>query len=189
MFEGTRLSNMNIGQYVNSKKFYPVVINNIQSLLQDNYGEANDCTLTSITTVIHYFLSQEGTYDIYKNVEKIARKHGYFGSYGTPSLMIPCVYQKSLNKYSISKKVKTFYLKDIGYTFEQIKKEIANHNPILLNLWKDGRNYYKNHTVLIVGYLEINNYKLLVVYDNWSLGMSYIDYSLLSTTSSISIIK
>ena len=189
MFEGKRLSNTNIGQYINSTKFYPVIINNIQSLLQDNYGKGNDCTLTSITTVIKYFLPKENILDIYNEVEKIAKKHGYFGSYGTPSLMISCVYQKSLNKYSINKKIKSYYLKGIGFNFDQIKRDINNHNPVLLNLWKDGRNYYKNHTVLIVGYLEKNNHKILAVYDNWNLGISYIDYDLLSTTSSINIIK
>lgn len=57
---------------------------------------------------------------------------------------------------------------------------------MLLNLWNDGRNYYKNHSVLIIGYkITENNDFILTIYDNWYKHNSYIDYNKLSIISSI----
>jgi len=56
---------------------------------------------------------------------------------------------------------------------------------MLLNMLNDGTGYYKGHTVLIIGYLELKNDFLLIVLDNWNKDISYIDYNKLSTISSI----
>ena len=58
-------------------------------------------------------------------------------------------------------------------------------------MYSDGRNYYSNHSVLIVGYREypLNNSKkairFLIVQDNWNKNVSFIDYDKLSIVSSI----
>ena len=52
-------------------------------LLQSDYGEANDCTLTSITTVIHSWLPSLDVNMIYNQVENIAKQYGYSGVKGT----------------------------------------------------------------------------------------------------------
>ena len=50
----------------------------------------------------------------------------------------------------------------------------------------DGRNYYINHSVIIVGYMEYtSNCKMLIVYDNWDESVSYIDFNKLSKISCI----
>ena len=185
MFEGTRLSNKNLSQYVSSTEYHPIIINGVPNLLQNNYGKDNDCTITSITALIKYLQPNREIQAIYNEVEKIAKRHGYTGFYGTPSLMISCVFKKTLKYFQTGLRSKTKILKNIGFTFEDIQAQINNHNPVLLNLWEDGRNYYKNHSVLIVGYFIVNGYKLLIVYDNWNLGISYIDYNKLSIISSI----
>ena len=61
---------------------------------------------------------------------------------------------------------------------------------MILNLSTDGRNYYKDHSVLIIGYREIklsNNKKMffLKIKDNWTKETTYIDYSKLSVICSI----
>ena len=56
-------------------------------------------------------------------------------------------------------------------------------------MWKDGLEYYKNHSVLIVGYLQTVDKKMLVIYDNWFKSVSYIDYDKLSVISSIQVFK
>ena len=80
-------------------------------------------------------------------------------------------------------------MKGIGFNWDFIKGNLDyNDTPIILNLWKDGRNYYYNHTVLIIGYAESENKKMLVVYDNWFKYICYIDYDKLSIICSIQYI-
>lgn len=188
MFEKQRLSSLNVSDYLGYKVYNLKIIPQVPCLLQNDYGKDNDCTLTSITTVLKYYKRTIDIQDIYNTVETIAKVYGYTGFYGTPNISIKAIYNKLLNKFNIPKKVKEYLFKNIGFTFEKIQNEIDKDNLVLLNLWKDGRNYYKNHTVLIVGYLQIEDKKLLAVYDNWNYGISYIDYNLLSKISSIHIL-
>ena len=174
MFEKQRISDFNIKEYLGTtdtpcKK----QILSVPQLLQNDYGEACDCTLTSITAVIKFFRYDYKVEDIYNWVEKIAKAYGY----------------KSLQGFGINDYVPySRYLKGLCYDYEIIKREIDYNKPILLNLWKDGRDFYKNHTVLIIGYLYINNKRMLIVQDNWYRTISYIDYDLLSAFSSVQIL-
>lgn len=161
-------------------------INDISPLLQDDYGKDNDCTLTSITTVIKWLKPSLSINNIYNNVEKIAKKFLYTGNFGTLTLTIKSIYKQSLQVFGINKKVKSYYLKNIGFNKDIIINNINNNQPVLLNLWNDGRNYYKNHSVLIIGYkITENNDFILTIYDNWYKHNSYIDYNKLSIISSI----
>ena len=62
-------------------------LKNFQCLNQNNYGEDNDCSLTSITACIYYLNKNKYSIkDIYLTVEKIASKYGYTGIKGTSPL-------------------------------------------------------------------------------------------------------
>lgn len=190
MFEKQRLYDSNIEKYAKWPGLTKLkTVPGIQSLLQNDYGEANDCTLTSITCVIKWMRPSLNVNDIYNKVEQTAKKYGYKGNRGTPSLVIKSLYQNIINAFNLKKKVHSRYLKDIGYGFNYIKKEIDEFQPVILNLWKDGRDFYKNHTVLIIGYLEIAEKRFLAIYDNWYYGISYIDYDKLSLISSIDFLE
>lgn len=60
---------------------------------------------------------------------------------------------------------------------------------MILSVLNDGRNYYKNHSVTIIGYniVKTQNRKLnmILIYDNWSTEISYVDYNKLNIISSI----
>lgn len=185
MLEKRRLSDKNLNQYAPGVPSEKNTIKGIPSLLQNDYGGDQDCTLTSITSVIKWFKPEVAINTIYNEVERIAKKHLYTPNYGTMSIVIRSVYTQALRSFQINNKVNSRYFKNIGYCFRFIKEEIDKGHPVLLNLWKDGREYYKNHSVLIVGYTVIGQYQLLQIYDNWSKGISYIDYDKLSTISSI----
>lgn len=190
MYEKQRLSNSNIEKYAGQPGLTKLkTVPGIKSLLQNDYGEANDCTLTSITCVIRWMRPSVSANDIYNQVEKTAKNYGYKGNYGTPTLVIKGIYQKIINAFGLKKKVHSRYLKNIGFGWNYIKKEIDEHQPVLLNLWKDGRDFYKNHTVLIVGYLEIAEKRFLAIYDNWYHGVSYIDYDKLNAICSIDFLE
>ena len=190
MFDGQRLSKENLSIYCGGADYFQRTIGNIKPLLQNDYGEDNDCTITSITTIIHSWVSHIDINFIYNQVEAIARKYGYNGINGTNPIVIKQVYQKSLKTFQIPYVVNSRYMKGIGFTWNFIKDRIDHsNNPILLNLWKDGRNYYYSHSVVIVGYANTYNKKFLVVYDNWIKDYSYIDYDKLSLISSIQVIN
>lgn len=163
-------------------------IANVLALLQKDYGEEQDCTLTSMTALMQYY-TQKDIKELYANIEKTARKLGYRGNVGTNPLVIRTLMQTLCVKYHLKKTCYSCYLKGIGYTINLIKKLVNKNIPIILNLSKDGRNYYENHSVLIVGYKEIiapnKTYFLLKIQDNWNKEITYIDYAKLHMISSI----
>ena len=94
------------------------------------------------------------------------------------------MFQNIINKtFNVKSQVR--YLKGVGYNWNIIKNNIQNNIPMILSLWNDGRNYYKNHSVIIVGFNEFKTKKILTVYDNWHETLSYIDYDKLSIISCI----
>ena len=189
MFERQRINKDNLSIYLHEQNYYQKILGNIQPLLQRDYGEANDCTLTSITTVIHSWLPFVDVNTIYTQVETIAKRHGYTGMKGTQPTVIKTIYQESLNAFKIPYRARSKYLKGVGFSWNFIKDNFNYVNiPIILNIWKDGRNYYHNHTVLVIGFVESYGKKMLAVYDNWFKDVSYIDYDKLNTICSIQYI-
>lgn len=201
VFPNKRISSLNIQDYI--AEMYPelfwgtcyeVVLNDIPALLQKDYGEANDCTLTSLTAIgVFLKKNQKTANEIYKVVEHFAKHYGYTGTAGTNPFVIKRIFDSVLTVLSVYKDTKVRYLKNIGYNFSLIKKTLDAGNPLILSMHSDGRQYYQNHSVLIIGYKEyklsnINTQKIkrfLMVQDNWTKEVSFIDYDKLSIISSI----
>lgn len=201
VFPNKRISSLNIQDYI--AEMYPelfwgtcyeVVLNDIPALLQKDYGEANDCTLTSLTAIgVFLKKNQKTANEIYKVVEHFAKHYGYTGTAGTNPFVIKRIFDSVLTILSVYKDTKVRYLKNIGYNFSLIKKTLDAGNPLILSMHSDGRQYYQNHSVLIIGYKEyklsnISTQKIkrfLMVQDNWTKEVSFIDYDKLSIISSI----
>ena len=201
VFPNKRISSLNIQDYI--AEMYPelfwgtcyeVVLNDIPALLQKDYGEANDCTLTSLTAIGVFLKKKQKTAnEIYKVVEHFAKHYGYTGTAGTNPFVIKRIFDSVLTVLSVYKDTKVRYLKNIGYNFSLIKKTLDAGTPLILSMHSDGRQYYQNHSVLIIGYKEyklsnINTQKIkrfLMVQDNWTKEVSFIDYDKLSIISSI----
>lgn len=183
-----RISRYDLTQYVKSKTGKTKIIRvktiaKFPMLLQNNYGLDQDCTLTSITALAQYKnqFPDYKTEDIYSCVEQVALKYGYDGNKrGTNPLVI----RNIINKIFLTKsKIKIF--KNLGYNFETIVEQINKNNPIVLSLYKSGNGSYDNHTVSILGYVEYEGAKMLIIADNWYKDYSYIDYDKLSFISQI----
>lgn len=198
-FNNKRLWNGNIREYLKKKYKGTKVIKctsskllNFKPLLQDDYGEAGDCTLTSLTACVNYYLANSKPIEeIYNYVEKIAKKWGYKGNIGTFPLFIQRIYNQTLKHFPCAKKrTAQGYIKGVGFNFNTIKNILNKNTPIVLSIKNDGRNYYTNHTITIVGYMiySINNKhtaNILVVYDNWTKSESFIDFDVLPIMASI----
>ena len=177
------ISNTNLIEYVNKEtQINSKLINGFKPILQDKYGGTNDCTICSITAIQSYRENYKRSFQLlYNLIEKTAKNYCYNSeSFGT----IPFTIKNIINKtFNVKSQVR--YLKGIGYNCNIIKNNIQNNIPMVLSLWNDGRNYYKNHSVIIVGFNEFKTKKILTVYDNWHETLSYIDYDKLSRISCI----
>jgi hypothetical protein len=62
--------------------------------LQNDYGEASDCSITSMTATIRYYLNNSlAPLDIYNQVERYAKCYGYNGvKRGTNPLTIKKIF-------------------------------------------------------------------------------------------------
>lgn len=194
-----RIDQKNLKDYL--KKTYggnPVrqhqrILDNFTPLLQKDYGGENDCTLTSMTAIVN-FLSKgkHQVQDIYKCVEKYALKYFYTGDNGTPTITTRKIFEEISKVYKLSKP-EAKYGKDLGYTFANIKKQIGYNNPMILSMNSDGKNYYKNHSITVVGFeiWKVGNKEvhMIAVYDNWYSSISYVDYDKISIISTIHYIK
>lgn len=158
-----------------------------KALLQKDYGKAQDCTLTSLTYIVQSMIRNCQVEEIYDNVEASALKHGYNGDKnGTNPLVIKRIMMQVFSNYGINKRCKSGYMKGIGWSYKSLKSILRNGNKYaILNLSNDGRGYYKNHSVTVIGYVEYENHRFITVYDNWNNSVSYIDYNKLSAISSI----
>lgn len=148
------------------------------ALLQKDFGKAKDCTLTSLAFL--YGVER------YPQVERIAERHGYDGDlHGTNPLTIKKIMQECNRQFGVGGTCHAKYGKGIGYTYKSIKDLIDGGTYVLLSLLDDGRKYYHNHTVTVIGYEEYERGRFLLVYDNWNSYVSYIDYDKLSFISSV----
>ena len=126
--------------------------------------------------------------DVYFRVEKYAKQYGFRGK-GTLPIFIKNIFDKTLKEFGVNRKTKSGYLKCIGYDFDRIRSLIDSNIPMVLSINKDGRNYYNNHSITVIGYLiyQVDNAlePMLLVYDNWNTQACVVDYKALSMISSI----
>ena len=147
-------------------------------LLQKNFGEDYDCTLTSLAAIFgeeHYEL-----------IESFAKDYGYDGKKrGTSPLVVASIMQRVMEELGIEGTARSRYGKGVGFSWTFIGKLLSRGHHVVLNLYRDGRGYYKNHSVLVVGIAKYGPHRLLAVYDNWNSGVSYVDYDKLCMIASI----
>lgn len=150
-------------------------LKNFRCLDQDNYGEDNDCTLTSLTAVIDFYLAHtKQVPEIYTTVENTARKYGYTGIKGTDPWFIRRLFNELLRKfYFTNNKTSVRYFKNMGFTYETICDQIDKCNPVIMNVWNAGK--YHNHTITVIGYDRTN--KTLTVADNWGVRPQVLRWS------------
>lgn len=153
----------------------------LKGLLQKNYGKRLDCTLTSLACI---FGEQ-----YYGDIEKIALRYGYDGDKkGTNPLVVKAITKEFMRRWDVPGKAKSAYGKGVGWTWHTVKDIVSRDIPLVLNLWKDGRGYYKDHSVVIIGAEEYEKARFLLVLDNWHETVSLIDFDKLCIISSINYI-
>ena len=194
-----RIAASNVNKYVQDK--YGEIQNKISNeilglcaLLQNDFEGQNDCTLISATEItrfysVHYYPEKV----VYDTVKTVAIKYGYAGWHGTFSITVNKIVNKINQMYNIPKKSKSGYLKGIGYSIKTIMDNINNKIPMILNMSNDGRGYYKNHSVTVVGYNDYTvkgkHIYMLRIHDNWTNQDSFIDYQKLCLISSLNYCK
>lgn len=175
---------------VTQEKELPII-----PFLQNDWGDSNDCTIISISTILYQMYNHQKDFSqIYNIVVKYAKQYGYKDSSGTLPFFNKAIFEKSIKEFENKDvRVKTKYLKNIGFTYTDIVKLINSGTLFTLSLFKDGRGYYENHTVNIAGYkictIGQKQMRFLIVYDNWSREKRYIDFDKLNTICCINYIN
>ncbi len=211
-YDGQPLTDKNIGNYILSNELNATNIRlreikelDVKPFLQKDFRTLEqDCTFTSILTCVHYFYPQvadvQTIYDVALNIYK--REYPQYQKVkGTVPFAIRSVYNEiykyfKLHFYTIRSK----YVNKIGFSYKDIKTQIDNGIPVILSFYNDRRKYYKNHTVTVIGYAEfemdnmdpvlsrikpIKTKNMLIIYDNWSTDIRYLDLDLIGPVSSI----
>lgn len=154
----------------------------LKGLLQKSYGKAQDCTLTCLACI--YGEQWYGT------IERIALKYGYNGDKkGTNPLTVKAITRELLKTLHEPGKPRSAYGKIVGWNWQTVKNLAGRGIPIILNLWDDGRKYYHDHSVTVVGVEEYERARFLLVLDNWNETISLIDYRKLSLFSSVNWVE
>ena len=157
-------------------------------LLQKNYGLPYDCTLTSITTLIHNLPRSNYIPNyVYGIVEKQAKKYFYDGNkFGTLPVFIKNIINASLKALGRTEKSAVGYLKGVGFNFNTIKKLIDDDKIVILSIATEKQHKYNNHTVTVIGYDDNQN---LILADNWTKTAQLFNYNRLNTMSCINYLK
>ncbi len=165
------------------KQTYRKLLTPYRALLQKNYGKTKDCTLTCLACI--YGAGH------YASIERIAEKYGYDGeTHGTYPVTVKAITKAFLAEWNLPGKPKSAYGKGVGWRWSTLKTLIGDRStPVILNLWRDGRDYYNNHSVTVIGLEEYENARFLLIYDNWYEAVSLIDYNKLSIASSINWVQ
>lgn len=183
-------------KYLKDRYGGTITLSSQKTLPMENFRQAdlaknaNNCSLTAITRILYYYYNagytkiDDNYIDIYREVEKVAKKYGYTASKGTFPTKINNIVEDVLKGYGYSKsKCKGVY---VWYFGTHIKNEIDDKKPVIMNI---ARGYYGNHTVTVCGYavykrtkktlgIKITKtYRMIQVYDGWSSDKKYIDYS------------
>lgn len=197
-YTGKRLTVSNAFGYLKEIKFATrlaasrVKTIKMSSFLQEDFGKRGDCTLTSILTVTKFYNPQADTQEVYDFIEKTAEKYFYNGDvWGTFPVFNKAIVKETFKKFNIKRDVKTKYLKNVGFNLKTITDLIDANTPVMLSLSTDGRDYYKAHTITIMGYINYKNMEtdevktLLQVYDNWFTGPALINFEALNPACQI----
>ena len=208
-YDSQRLTDKNIQNYILSSNlnYSDISLKSVNQLaiapfLQKDFTNKveGNCSISSITTCIYYHCPQH--YDenvIYAATEAIASKYFYRPEkFGTIPFFIKTIYDQGLDYFQVPQKIKSKYINHIGFNFNTIKEQIDNKKPVILSMWNDGRDFYKSHSVVVVGYAQFNVFgnisslfnqqkvkNMLLVYDNWTKKVSYVDPDIVSPISCI----
>lgn len=165
------------------KQTYRKLLTPYKALLQKNYGKTLDCTITSLACIFG-----EGHYSQF---ERLAEKRGYDGEKrGTFPLTVKGIMREFLQCWNMPGTASAAYGKGLGWRWATARRLIGTKStPFILNLWKDGRDYYHDHSVTVIGLEEYEKARFLLVYDNWNETVSLIDYDKLSMISSINWVE
>ncbi len=183
-----RISGSNINNYLKENFGTPTLQEykqlNVKPFLQKDYGGDGDCTLAAILTVVKFYKPDLDTNEVYNYIEKIAKKYLYNPNWGTFPGFNKSITKEVFSYFGINKNVISKYFKNIGFNENTIIQQIQNNTPVIISITADGRKYYDNHTITIIGYSIYKNENdekriMFRVYDNWRMIVSFLDYAVL----------
>lgn len=150
-----------------------------EPLLQNDFGDVNDCSLTAITFLLFRIYTLAEPAELYDIVLSNSLHKGYEVATGTKVAKIPGIIRRCLVELNDPQiKVKARYTRFL-FNMKTIRRLIDKNIDVLLCLQKHPK--YKNHTVNVIGYEGTD----LIIYDNWDKEMHSIPFSEVHISASI----
>ena len=206
-YDFKRLTDENIQNYILSANlnYDDVSLKSVNKLAiyplsQKDFGQDHKNSIVlNIVSCIYYYCSQIFNIDvIYNSIESLMNKYFYdLNKEKFLFLFIGFFYERIMKYFQLPKKIKSNYIKHLGFNFYTIKDQIDNKRPVIIHLSSDGRDFYKHDTLIIIGYAQFilsnDNFpirrtkmkNMLLVHDNFSNEISYLDYDIISIFSCI----
>ena len=168
------------------------IMMNQQSMAEISGRVTRNCSVVAVTRVMDYYRKKlnlqqipEDIHELYRLVEEVAESYGYSDKRGTMPFFISGITREAFKEYGIKARCRGIYV----WSFEKhVVKEISAGRPVIMNI---ARGYYKDHTVVVVGYsvwrVKDKEYPILRVIDGWKSGIHYIDYEAFAKDISQSI--
>ena len=154
---------------------------NTQSMAEISGRVTRNCSVVAVTRVVDYYRRTrklsgipEDIHELYKFVEEVAESYGYSDKRGTMPFFIAGITRETFKEYGIKARCKGVYI----WSFEKhVVKEISAGRPVIMNI---ARGYYKDHTIVVVGYsiwkVGDKLYPILRIIDGWKSGIHFLDY-------------
>lgn len=208
-YDHKRLTDENIQNYILSThlNYDDVSLKSVNKLAfyqlsqKDFEQKQKNSIILNIASCIYYYCSQVFDKEIiYNSIESLMYKYFYdLNKEKFLFLFTGLFYERIMKYFQLPKKIKSNFIKHLGFNFYTIKDQVDNKKPVIIHLLSDGRGFYKHDTLTIIGYAQFilsNNLlypigkqqklkNVLLVYDHFSNEISYLDYDSISTFSCI----
>lgn len=170
-------------------------ISGVPVYLQADFGDPNNCTLSTLTMIFMYHRNYSGKtnipsdkYVLYNRIKTIATTHGWTPENGTPPTKIDDIINDVWAYYGYSGYGVNFY----EPVYSAYTGQVDMNRPSSINI---ASGYYGNHSVALVGYRTYQkswnpDKGFLKVHDNWTTETRYIDYAAFvgTTVASLSVV-
>lgn len=172
-----------------------IIIPNMKARVQNDFGERNNCSIMSISSVLEHYLNDSVPFiEIYKYVHNYSKKtRKYSNIYGTLPFFLGSIMKKMSKDYNLNLKTKSLFLNNFGFNYNTLKDILVKSQPIILSVYNANSGYYKYHSVVLKGFMSYKNKdrncRMLVINDNWHEKTKFIDYNTLSNIAMINFFE
>lgn len=166
--------------------------------IQEDFNDKKEAVFISTSQILKIIYSNLNFSDILSKEHEFAKTKWYMRSkaHFWTRFSINRLLKYSIKVFNLKAKTHTRLLKDVFFDFDDFQYLLKEENmPIILTIKEANNGTYKSHTLLVVGYVIYRDKisgeecRFLIVNDNYSIRLTYLDYDSISTWSQINYLN